>query len=171
MSLTTAVNRKDLAQQVPALMSVHPLLDWHAHDFSATTKLIVDLWLRHEPERRGQVVFDPKWEMFTSNVLSHESIHADETSSDGVGSLRLAIDCTGQALIGPTEFSVTYAAGVVVRSSMSVDSDDDCFSSSTRHYGRRLQALLRGNLRTKTLNDYWAKVEPPTGPALGKDSA
>jgi hypothetical protein len=169
MSLTTAVNRKDLAQQVPALMGAYPLLDWHVHDFSATPKLIVDLWVRHEPERRAQVVFDPKREMFTSNVRSHESIHTDEASSDGAGSLRVAIDHTGPALMGPTEFSVTYAAGVVVRSSMSVDFDDVCFWSYTRYHGRRLRALLRGDLRTKTLNDSWSRVEPPTRPALGRD--
>lgn len=162
MPLTNAVNRKDLAQQAPALMNAHPLLEWHVHDPSTTTNLIVDLWLHQDPKRRGQVIFNPKWELFTSNVLGHEDIYPVETSSDGVTALRSAINRTGRALIGPTQFTLTYAAGAVVSSSMSVDFGDVFTSSSSHHLGRRMRGLLRGDLLTKTVDEYWPKVEPPT---------
>ncbi|MEO8749751.1 MAG: hypothetical protein ABI384_05075 [Allobranchiibius sp.] len=162
MPLTKAVNRKDLAQQVPALMNAHPLLKWHVHDLLTTTNLIVDLWLHQDPKRRGQVIFNPNWELITSNVLGHEDIHPEETSSDGVTALRSAIDRTGLALIGPTQFTLTYAAGAVVSSSMSVNFSDDFTSSSSHHLGRRMRGLLRGDVLTKTVNEYWPRVEPPT---------
>lgn len=58
MSLTDAVDREDLAQQVPTLMSAHPQVGWHIHDFSGTEQLIVDLWLQQEPNGRGQKDLD-----------------------------------------------------------------------------------------------------------------